>query len=214
MNVRLFRPVLLFALLGLLPSAAMANQFDVGVFAGYALIANNTELGNAYYLPLPNDVPGNAPVFGARATYWPSTTWALEAEARYASSALRSTGEAAPLLGWRGYLRYDTHAAGALQPFFRLGLGGERLLSTVRGAEADTDSAFLLGAGLHIPSTDYLNFRLDAVYYATRGTPDMTLAHNAEVQLGFGFRAIDGADGAQLMQAFKALVESPLGMLA
>ena len=30
----------------------------------------------------------------------------------------------------------------------------------------------------------------------------------------FDHRAIDGADGAQLMQAFKALCESPLGMLA
>ncbi|MEG3085931.1 pyruvate dehydrogenase complex dihydrolipoamide acetyltransferase [Sphingomonas sp. PB4P5] len=30
----------------------------------------------------------------------------------------------------------------------------------------------------------------------------------------FDHRAIDGADGAQLMQAFKALVENPLGMLA
>ncbi len=30
----------------------------------------------------------------------------------------------------------------------------------------------------------------------------------------FDHRAIDGADGAELMQAFKALIESPLGMLA
>ncbi|HVR89669.1 MAG TPA: 2-oxo acid dehydrogenase subunit E2, partial [Novosphingobium sp.] len=30
----------------------------------------------------------------------------------------------------------------------------------------------------------------------------------------FDHRAIDGADGAQLMQAFKALVESPLGLVA
>ena len=30
----------------------------------------------------------------------------------------------------------------------------------------------------------------------------------------FDHRAIDGADGAELMQAFKALVENPLGMLA
>jgi len=30
----------------------------------------------------------------------------------------------------------------------------------------------------------------------------------------FDHRAIDGADGAQLMQAFKRLVEQPLGMLA
>ncbi len=30
----------------------------------------------------------------------------------------------------------------------------------------------------------------------------------------FDHRAIDGADGAQLMQAFKALVESPIGLLA
>ena len=30
----------------------------------------------------------------------------------------------------------------------------------------------------------------------------------------FDHRAIDGADGARLMQAFKRLVEKPLGMLA
>jgi pyruvate dehydrogenase E2 component (dihydrolipoamide acetyltransferase) len=30
----------------------------------------------------------------------------------------------------------------------------------------------------------------------------------------FDHRAIDGADGAQLMQAFKDLIENPLGMLA
>jgi pyruvate dehydrogenase E2 component (dihydrolipoamide acetyltransferase) len=30
----------------------------------------------------------------------------------------------------------------------------------------------------------------------------------------FDHRAIDGADGAQLMQAFKAIVESPLGLVA
>jgi pyruvate dehydrogenase E2 component (dihydrolipoamide acetyltransferase) len=30
----------------------------------------------------------------------------------------------------------------------------------------------------------------------------------------FDHRAIDGADGAQLMQAFKDLVENPLGLLA
>jgi pyruvate dehydrogenase E2 component (dihydrolipoamide acetyltransferase) len=30
----------------------------------------------------------------------------------------------------------------------------------------------------------------------------------------FDHRAIDGADGAALMQAFKRLVENPLGMLA
>jgi pyruvate dehydrogenase E2 component (dihydrolipoamide acetyltransferase) len=30
----------------------------------------------------------------------------------------------------------------------------------------------------------------------------------------FDHRAIDGADGARLMKAFKALVEDPMGMLA
>jgi pyruvate dehydrogenase E2 component (dihydrolipoamide acetyltransferase) len=30
----------------------------------------------------------------------------------------------------------------------------------------------------------------------------------------FDHRAIDGADGAALMQAFKALVEAPLGLVA
>ncbi|MEO5809522.1 MAG: 2-oxo acid dehydrogenase subunit E2, partial [Sphingomicrobium sp.] len=30
----------------------------------------------------------------------------------------------------------------------------------------------------------------------------------------FDHRAIDGADGARLMKAFKALVESPMGLVA
>ena len=30
----------------------------------------------------------------------------------------------------------------------------------------------------------------------------------------FDHRAIDGADGAELMQAFKALIENPLGLVA
>jgi pyruvate dehydrogenase E2 component (dihydrolipoamide acetyltransferase) len=30
----------------------------------------------------------------------------------------------------------------------------------------------------------------------------------------FDHRAIDGADGAALMQAFKALIEDPLGLIA
>ncbi|MBI5609963.1 MAG: OmpA family protein, partial [Deltaproteobacteria bacterium] len=153
-----------------------------------------TELGNAFYLKLPKDVPGNAPLFGARFTYWPVTNWALEGETRYALSSLRSTGDSAPVLGFRGYLRYDLGTAGSLQPFFRLGAGGEYLTKTVLGAEADVDSSFLLGAGLHIPVNDFLNFRLDAVYYSTRGTPDMALAHNAELQLGIGFRVYNGTD--------------------
>ena len=32
--------------------------------------------------------------------------------------------------------------------------------------------------------------------------------------LSFDHRAIDGADGARLMKAFKALVEAPLGLVA
>jgi len=31
---------------------------------------------------------------------------------------------------------------------------------------------------------------------------------------GFDHRAVDGADGAELMKVFKALVESPMGLLA
>ena len=43
-----------------------------------------------------------------------------------------------------------------------------------------------------------------------RGKAVVVAAH----ALSFDHRAIDGADGARLMKAFKALVESPLGLVA
>ena len=73
---------------------------------------------------------------------------------------------------------------------------------------------------------------LDAVPEAESGTVDMILAIGAgekrpyvvndSLQIAtvmsatgsFDHRAIDGADGARLMQAFKRLIENPLGMLA
>ena len=38
--------------------------------------------------------------------------------------------------------------------------------------------------------------------------------HPTQLLASTFLRAIDGADGARLMQAFKRLVENPLGMLA
>ena len=43
---------------------------------------------------------------------------------------------------------------------------------------------------------------------------ELTVATVMSATGSFDHRAIDGADGARLMQAFKALVESPLGMVA
>jgi pyruvate dehydrogenase E2 component (dihydrolipoamide acetyltransferase) len=43
---------------------------------------------------------------------------------------------------------------------------------------------------------------------------ELTVATLMSATGSFDHRAIDGADGARLMQAFKRLVENPLGMLA
>jgi pyruvate dehydrogenase E2 component (dihydrolipoamide acetyltransferase) len=43
---------------------------------------------------------------------------------------------------------------------------------------------------------------------------ELTVATVMSATGSFDHRAIDGADGARLMQAFKRLVENPLGMLA
>ncbi len=43
---------------------------------------------------------------------------------------------------------------------------------------------------------------------------ELTVATVMSATGSFDHRAIDGADGAKLMQAFKRLVENPLGMLA
>jgi pyruvate dehydrogenase E2 component (dihydrolipoamide acetyltransferase) len=43
---------------------------------------------------------------------------------------------------------------------------------------------------------------------------DLTMSHPGAATGSFDHRAIDGADGAQLMQAFKARVEKPLGLVA
>ena len=46
-------------------------------------------------------------------------------------------------------------------------------------------------------------------------SPDGVLTATVMSATGsFDHRAIDGADGAQFMKAFKHLVENPLGMLA
>ena len=44
--------------------------------------------------------------------------------------------------------------------------------------------------------------------------PPLQIATVMSATGSFDHRAIDGADGAKLMQAFKRLVENPLGMLA
>jgi pyruvate dehydrogenase E2 component (dihydrolipoamide acetyltransferase) len=43
---------------------------------------------------------------------------------------------------------------------------------------------------------------------------ELTVATVMSATGSFDHRAIDGADGAQFMKAFKQLVENPLGMLA
>ena len=47
-----------------------------------------------------------------------------------------------------------------------------------------------------------------------RHTGALAIATVMSATGSFDHRAIDGADGAKLMQAFKRLVENPLGMLA
>ncbi len=48
---------------------------------------------------------------------------------------------------------------------------------------------------------------------ATRGSIDLTTSVMSATG-SFDHRAIDGADGAELMQMFKTLVEAPLGLVA
>lgn len=174
-------------------SQAGAATLDLGLFGGYTIISGSTELGNAYYLGLPKDIPGSAALVGGRLTLWPIEKLALEAEGRYALSKLTSTSDSAGVLGVRGFARYDILSEGVVQPFVRVGAGTEYLTASVQGAEKDADSSLLVGAGLHFPLGESLNVRLDALWYGTRAAPTGT-AHNAEFQLGIGFRVLGGMD--------------------
>ena len=60
-------------------------------------------------------------------------------------------------------------------------------------------------------SSDTKQSKIVALLNAPSGA---TIATMMSATGSFDHRAIDGADGAQLMQAFKALVENPLGLVA
>ena len=68
---------------------------------------------------------------------------------------------------------------------------------------ADQHDVIVLGSG----PGDYV-----ARPYVVDGA--LAIASVMRATRSFDHRAIDGADGAQLMQAFKALVEPPLGLVA
>lgn len=162
--------------------AQSAGALELGVFGGYSLLSNTSELGNAAD---PNQVPDNAALAGLRFGYHLTDWLGLEAEAKYALSRFRGAGTASPVLGWRGLAVGTLPLNSPWQPFAVFGFGGETLLADPDPDldPDDTDSATVWGAGVRYAAADTWGARLDGRMLHVRERGD-NLTWNAEFHLG------------------------------
>jgi outer membrane protein OmpA-like peptidoglycan-associated protein/opacity protein-like surface antigen len=182
-----------------------AGSMEVGLFAGYHLISDDSELGNA---PYSDNILESGIVFGGRFGYNLNNMLGVEAEARYQPTSFKRGGDASSILAPRAHgLIHFGLMQQRLRPFVLVGAGSEMLLSGKDNkandpndwAEADQDFAWHLGVGAKYHVLDNLLLRLDARYINAAGRDALT-AHNMEVLLGVswwieGVPADTDADG-------------------
>ena len=185
--------LLAFAALAPSPALAADLQLDVALVGGYAALSTDSELGNAAHIGLPDDVPESGPLAGLRATGWLTAELGGDVEAVFISSALRRTREGLSVIGVRAAGVMRLFGNKPVSPLLRAGLAWANLPATVGGAEADSDTSLLIGAGVAAWFTPFIGARLDLVWLPTKGGSG-NLAHSFEVQIAPVFRALDPSD--------------------
>ena len=162
--------------------AELPGSVEVGLFGGYDLKHERSELGNAQDKL---QVPGPAVGFGLRVGYSLVERFGVELEAEYVLSKLKKSGEAAPILGARGHVLFNLLTEGSVRPFVRLGVGTDVLMTSSKKVTqpTDPDGATLVGLGSRFALTDELGVRLDLVGLAVPGR-SATIVLEAEAWLG------------------------------
>jgi OOP family OmpA-OmpF porin len=212
------RTRVLIALGATLASAAVVQadpRLEAGGFVGIGFMPNNVQLGDSW---APEQVPGNAPLFGVRlaalllphigVTETQHFQIGIEAETDLALSRTGSMGSRksyfAPVFGWRAHMlfRYvDTEIP--VQPFLLVGAGGETVASESPFMRKESDPMGYYGGGVALPLAAGFSVRIDGRhgFMASRGG---NITSVGELQLGisgsFGFpekrRAARPADPA------------------
>jgi outer membrane protein OmpA-like peptidoglycan-associated protein len=161
--------------------AESPGSVEVGVFGGYDLKHETNELGNA---KMREEVPQAAAGLGARFGFALIERLSLEFEAKYIFSALKKSGDSAPVLGLRGSALFNLLTEGAVRPFLRLGGGSEILMTSSKNVVdgTDPDSATVFGVGSRFALSDDLGVRVDLLGLSVPGRND-TIVMEAEAWL-------------------------------
>ena len=182
-------------------SAPRDARLEATGFVGIGFLGENVQLGDSW---APEQVPGNAPLFGFRLTIVAVPTLAdigngrrfqfgLELETELATGNTRSNGMRddrmtyfAPVFGWRGHFlfRYVDPAV-PLRPHLVFGAGGATVASESPFMRKESDPLAYYGGGFSLPLTSTWHVRIDA-RHGILPARDGGITNMAELQLGIG----------------------------
>jgi OOP family OmpA-OmpF porin len=170
-------------------------------YVGIGFLGSNVQLGDSW---APEQVPGNAPLFGLRLTVIAKPTladigngrrfqFAIELEAELATSNTRSSDARegrmtyfAPVFGWHAHamFRYADPTV-PLRPHVVFGAGGATVASESPYMRKESDPLAYYGGGFSLPLTETWQVRIDARHgvMAARGGG---ITNMASLQLGVG----------------------------
>lgn len=192
-------------------------------FVGLGWFGDDTELGNSW---APEQVPGTAPVVGARLAYLLAprllerdgvTRLSLAVEGELAMAAAYTGGSAfdgggrmsyfAPVFGWRAHVALRAGNAAQLTPHLLAGVGGETVASSSPFMSKETDPIFYYGPGVTIPVTGPWLLRVDMRHGIMAGRSDAT-SSVFEIQFGIG-ATLDGRPVARTRARVEPVVVAP-----
>ena len=156
--------------------AQEAMEIDLGAFGGYNWLSKTSELGDA---KLPTDVPDNAGLIGARASFHALNWLGVEGEFKFAFSKLRSGAGTDDVVGLRGHLIASLPMESAIRPFITVGFGAERLTRALNTAIRDWDSATVLGVGARYDMLRHFGVRVDGRLLVIPGRSGLTTDYEA-----------------------------------
>ena len=193
---RLVASVLAASVVALLAGPAVAkhkNAKELGVFVGFSLMNENTELGNTSLSGAP---PTSGVCFGGRVGVNVTSWLAAEGEMKIQPTDLKDGSASGTVFGFRagGLLHLNLGEEKRLRPFLWGGVGAETLNITARGnvgdtdyVEQDTDFALLMGVGAKYLVTKSLMVRGDVRYVNMADKTIGGTAANWEFLLGVSF---------------------------
>jgi outer membrane protein OmpA-like peptidoglycan-associated protein len=176
-------------------------RLEATAFVGIGFLGSNVQLGDSW---APEQVPGNAPLFGFRLTFLAAPTlvdlgvgrrfqFGIELEAELATANTRSSMERegrmtyfAPVFGWRGHVMFRyVDATVPLRPHLVFGAGGATVASESPYMRKESDPLAYYGGGFSMPLTRTWQVRIDARHgvMAARGGG---ITNMAELQFGIG----------------------------